>query len=259
MSELLNKLYLNAKVAASPAAMDNVPAEAVVFAPPGGKKFLLGIRADYSAAVAGVKAVTVKKLAPFSDGVLNTSTLAIGTGPTTLSSTAFSYLIGTAAYSKAAVATGIALAAGTIPINKWGIYRVQIDAAGTISTLAGAANFTTGYDDEAAAIAALPAVAANNISMGYVAVLTAVGSAFVGGTDALQGGAGGNPSSDTNYYSTAALTTTTVATFRQTFAAGYADIAIPTTINGINGDSWVVELDASGAGSTTGRVHVFYV
>ena len=116
---------------------------------------------------------------------------------------------------------------------------MQIDAAGTISTLAGAANFTTGYDDEAAAIAALPAVAANNISMGYVAVLTAVGSAFVGGTDALQGGAGGNPSSDTNYYSTAALTTT--------------------TINGINGDSWVVELDASGAGSTTGRVHVFYV
>ncbi len=93
-----------------------------------------------------------------------------------------------------------ALPAGTIPANQWGIYRVTVDASNVKTVTAGAANYTTGYASEAAAIAALPSVPANQYDLGYFTVLTAVGLPFIAGTDALQGGASGNPSSDTNYY-----------------------------------------------------------
>lgn len=97
-------------------------------------------------------------------------------------------------------ATETALPAGTIPANQWGIYRVTVSNLNVKTVTAGAANYTTGYASEAAAIAALPNVPANQYDLGYFTVLTAVGNPFIAGTDALQGGATGNPSSDTNYY-----------------------------------------------------------
>lgn len=126
--------------------------------------------------------------------------LSMGSTNTAVASIAFDYQIGTTLYSKTAVATGTALAAGTIPADTWGIYRFSVNTSGTITSTAGAANFTTGYGTEALAIAALPAVPANEWNMGYVTVKTAVGNTFIGGTSALEGGTGGNPSSDTNYY-----------------------------------------------------------
>ncbi len=110
------------------------------------------------------------------------------------------YQIGGAFLTKAAVAAGTALAAGTIPQDKWGVYLFSIDNAGTISCAAGAANFSTGYASEAAAIAALPKTPANQVSLGYITVKTKVGFTFVGGTDGLAGGASGNVASTTNYY-----------------------------------------------------------
>jgi len=87
-----------------------------------------------------------------------------------------------------------------------GVERV---AAGTTTFTSAANNYTTGYATEALAIAALPAQTADKVRIGYITVLTEVGSPFVFGTDAFEGGAAGNPASVTNYYNTAGTADTT--------------------------------------------------
>lgn len=237
---------------------DDGIAAAVLFGWDAGTQVALGFFADYSAAVAAIKTITIKKSAGrTSTGPYDVVTLAIGSTPTAVSSTAFQYAIATAMAFKAAVAAGTALAAGTIPTNTWGVYLFSINAAGTIACTAGAANFTTGYASEALALAALPATPADQASMGHVTVLTAVGSPFVGGTDALEGGAGGNPSSDTNYYSTASVVpsmTNVIPPLRWDFAKGPAYLALPGVLSGDRGGSLIAELQASGAGGVTGRI-----
>lgn len=135
-------------------------------------------------------------------GALTSPVLALGSTDTQVANSAFQYIVNGLDATKAAVAAGTALAAGTIPANTWGIYLFSINSSGTIAVAAGANNFSSGYASEAAAIAALPATPANQASMGYVTVLTKVGSAFIGGTDSLKGGASGNIASQTNYYNT---------------------------------------------------------
>lgn len=93
-----------------------------------------------------------------------------------------------------------ALPAGTIPTNQWGVYRVSSDISGTITVTAGAANYGAGYASEAAAIAAVPATPVDEWNLGYFTVQTNTGNPFVANTDALQGGASGNPANATNYY-----------------------------------------------------------
>lgn len=125
-------------------------------------------------------------------------------------------------YSKAAVAAGTALPAGTIPADQWGVYKVEIDSTGTITVTAGAANYTTGYATEAAANTAMPANASGRAEMGWFTVKTAAGQTFVAGTDALQGGTGGNPASTTTYNSRlAVLSRGTTATQVQSSAFVY--------------------------------------
>ena len=126
--------------------------------------------------------------------------LSIGSTPTSVATDAFSYLIAGTRYTKTAVVAGTALPAGTIPADQWGVYRVTVNAGGTIAVTAGAANYTTGYATEALAIAAVPSVANTLWNVGYFTVKTAVGFSFIANTSALEGGIGGNPSSDTNYY-----------------------------------------------------------
>jgi hypothetical protein len=117
---------------------------------------------------------------------------------TMVASSWFQYKISGLYYTKTATHTD--LAAGTIPTDKWGIYRFTIQTDGTITSTAGAANFTTGYATEAAAITALPAVPGGEEEMGYVTVCTKASNDFVGGTDALFGGSSGDVASATNYY-----------------------------------------------------------
>jgi hypothetical protein len=126
--------------------------------------------------------------------------LSIGSTPTSVATDAFSYIIAGTRYTKTAVVAGTALPAGTIPTDTWGVYRVTVNTSGTITVTAGAANYTTGYATEALAIAAVPSVANTLWNVGYFTVLTAVGNPFIANTSALEGGIGGNPSSDTNYY-----------------------------------------------------------
>lgn len=140
--------------------------------------------------------------AHYGDSLLTSTTLSRGSTDLAVATTQFEFSVDGVTEAKAAVTAGTALAVGTIPQDKWGLYLFSIAAGGTITSTAAAANFTTGYASEAAAIAALPATPAGEVSMGYATVLTGVGATFVGGTDALQGGTGGTPSSDTNYVST---------------------------------------------------------
>lgn len=138
--------------------------------------------------------------------VLTSAALALGSTNTRIANGACDYQIGAAAggvntYKKcAAVAAGTILPVGTIPINTWGIYLVSTNAADSKTVTAGAANYTTGYATEAAAIAALPATPSTDAPLGYVTVQTHTGTTFVAGTDALTAGTGGNVANATNYY-----------------------------------------------------------
>lgn len=139
------------------------------------------------------------------DRVLSATGLVRGSTDTSVANIAFTYQVGAALgsvntyFAKAAVTAGTALAAGAIPANKWGLYVMSI-IAGTITMTPAAANFTTGYNSEALAKAALVATPAGAAAMGYFTVLTASGQPFIGNTDALAGGSSGNPATTTNYY-----------------------------------------------------------
>ncbi len=87
----------------------------------------------------------------------------------------------------------------TIPADRWGIFRVSVDTGGNL-TATWDTNFGNGYDDETEALNNIPDTPASECSIGYVTVKASAGNDWVAGTDALQGGAGGNPSPDTNYY-----------------------------------------------------------
>jgi hypothetical protein len=134
--------------------------------------------------------------------------LSKGGTDTNLQSTAFTYNArGITDIAKAAVAAGTAFGAlGTIPASKWGLIVAYINSVGTITFQSAPLNYTTGYGSEAAAIADLPQVTqpANLCRMGYVTI-KASASTWIAGTDALAGGASGNPASTTNYYPQAGI------------------------------------------------------
>lgn len=88
---------------------------------------------------------------------------------------------------------------GTIPASTWGIITMERVAAGTTTFVSGSANYTTGYASEALALAAIPAISAGKVRVGYLTILASA-STWIAGTDALQGGTGGNPATTTHYY-----------------------------------------------------------
>ena len=124
--------------------------------------------------------------------------------------------------TKAAVAAGTTIGAQTVTLDKWALYRLSINAAGTI-TVTPAADNVAGYANEAAAIAALPVLPALGTDMGYLTILTASGLAWIAGTDALAGGTTGNEAQTTNYYPA------TTVTEGLTLSRGTTDTAIQST------------------------------
>lgn len=140
-------------------------------------------------------------LAFTSDGVLKGTALSRGTTVTLASSQCVITIAGVPVSVAATTAQALG-ALGTIPASTWGIIGVDAVAAGTITFVSGAANYSTGYATEALAIAAAPAKTANKARIGYVLILASA-STFVVGTDALTGGVGGNPATTTNYYNIA--------------------------------------------------------
>lgn len=170
----------------------------------------------------------------------NAVRLSRGTDDTKLATTAFSYLAGTTIGAKAATETAIS---GTVSAGTWGVFRVSISSAGTITITA--PGTPQAYASEAAAIFALPAVPTDHFNVGYFTVLAQAGVQWVGGTDALQGGATGNVANTTNYYmgeadQWSAFGAPTVRSAKLVFALSY--------LNGVtarNAILWSEEGDAS--------------
>lgn len=113
---------------------------------------------------------------------------------------AFSYSIAGVYYSQAANQNFDTGTTATFPAGKWGIALLSLNAAGDETVTWATNTDNAGYDSEALAIAALPETPANHCPIGYATVQAAAGNSFTAGTDALQGGTGGNASQDTNYY-----------------------------------------------------------
>jgi hypothetical protein len=141
----------------------------------------------------------------YTAGIVSPTALGIGTTAEKIASTAFQYYINGIVYSKSAVAAGTAFsAADTINVGAaggsfWGIWAVQINTAGTISTKSPAADQT--YANEAAAIVDLPDADTGNVRIGYVTVQSNAGVSWVANTGDL------TPTSDcldSNFYNTAA-------------------------------------------------------
>lgn len=86
--------------------------------------------------------------------------------------------------------------AKTIAIDQWAAALLSIDADGTTYV-----QWTADAATEALAIEKLDGISpSGECVLGYVTVLTNDGTNWTAGTDALQGGAGGDVSDDTNYY-----------------------------------------------------------
>lgn len=114
---------------------------------------------------------------------------------------AIDYIIAGVLYTLAANTTADTGTSASLAADTWGVGLITVDAAGDL-TITWKTNSGSGYSTEAAAIAALTQddIPASECVLGYLTVLTASGAAWDAGTDALQGGTGGDPSADTNYY-----------------------------------------------------------
>jgi hypothetical protein len=121
------------------------------------------------------------------DGLLAHGGLEIDSTPEDFATSAIAvYRIGGVAYQKA-VTTGISFtAAHVVALDTFGIILIQIDAAGTVTTKVPAATPTTPmtFASAALAIAALPAVDAGNVALGYL-LIEADASSWTANTDNL--------------------------------------------------------------------------
>lgn len=124
-----------------------------------------------------------------SDGILVPGLVAVDSTPEQVQVTkAYIYRIAGIRYDKA-LTTGIAMVAsktinaGAAAGQFWGIFLLQINAAGTV-TMKAPSNDQV-YASEAAAIAAKPAPDANNIELGYLTIQSLTNTAWTSQTDSL--------------------------------------------------------------------------
>lgn len=144
----------------------------------------------------------LQRLLAFAGGAdvpMTTAALSIGTTVTLAVSASFIAINGVIGSVAAETAKAFG-SLGTIPASTWGLIMVERIANGTTSFVSAADNYSTGYATEALAIADMPAQSADKAVVGYLTIL-ASGDDWVAGTDALEGGTGGNPATTTNYYS----------------------------------------------------------
>jgi hypothetical protein len=114
------------------------------------------------------------------------------------------YRIAGVEYTKAATAALVFSAADTINTAagagvKWGVWLVQINAAGVVSTKSPSADQV--YTSEALALAALPAVDSGNVRFGTITVAANAATKWTATTDDL---VAGSDASAVNFYSAAA-------------------------------------------------------
>jgi len=175
------------------------------------------IRTDIAALYANTDSIDT---ASKGDSIINASTLAIGSTPENVSTTAFQFRIDGVTETKAAVTAGTALTAATINTGTavgtyMGGFLIQITTGGTISSLPSGTDQV--HTTVAAALAAAQAITptAANVAVGYVVVTANADSAWTAGTDDL------TPASDclTAAYTSASATQSVTAASSQTLTA----------------------------------------
>lgn len=115
---------------------------------------------------------------------ITSPSLCVGVSDTKkVKNSAFSYRTNDSEYTYYAAAGETALSGDTVPQNKYGAWRLEIDADGTISIVEADDN-ATGYATPAHAIAGLAEESDENACMGFVTVINTSGD-FVPGTTAL--------------------------------------------------------------------------
>jgi len=164
------------------------------------------------------------------DGIINATALGVGSNPKQIASTAFQYRIDGVPYHKDAVVGTAFSAADTINTGAaagffWGIWAVQIDAAGTVTTKSPAADQV--YASEALAIAALPVADAGNVVIGYVTVKTKENVDWVAQTHDLTDA---SDCTEANFYNTASSIPAAVATSAAATLTAAKATAGPATI-----------------------------
>jgi len=128
---------------------------------------------------------------PNEDGLYDIATLAISATPDQFkTTTTAAYKLDAVQYEKAATDNLVFTANDTVNTAgaagiKYGIWRVQINAAGVVSTKPGGGLADQVYTSAALALAALPAVDAGNVSLGYITVASPTLTAFIANTTAL--------------------------------------------------------------------------
>lgn len=184
-----NQLLPTSKVALHPVAFPLTTAVSLtarpclVILPIPGSKWVIEQASLFARTVAGAVSYDIRRV--FGNGILATPLLAIDATPEKFKTTnPFAASIGGVIITKAATAAIVFSGAYVITgANKWGAFRVQINAAGTISTKGAASAYAT----EALAIAALPAVDTGNVSLGYISV-QAKGATWTANTDDMTDG-----------------------------------------------------------------------
>lgn len=151
------------------------------------------------------------------DGIINATVLSKGSTPENVATTAFQFRIDGMPYTKAAVTAGTAPAAATINTAGgtgifYGGFALQINGAGTISTLPASGNQV--YTTAAAALAYARTITptAAYVVAGHFVVGSKADTAWTGGTDDLDGD-GSSDSSYVAYYPVAS--TIPVLTFTE--------------------------------------------
>jgi len=139
------------------------------------------------------------------DGMATIATLLVSGAPTTSFQTTTTTIFRRAGlhYSKVAEDPIAFSAADTINVTPnggswWGIWLIQTTDPGVVSTVSPAAD--QNYADEAAAIAALPAVTALNTQLGYLTVQCNAGVAWTANTSNIAVGAGAANAAAFNFY-----------------------------------------------------------
>jgi hypothetical protein len=159
-----------------------------------------GLGADYGeVAVADIDTFTTTGAGDF-DGPLGSPAFAIDTNFDIKNGAAVDCAIGGYIYTLAADQSFDTGTSRVIAADKWGYVLLSVDDDGTTQADWGATDYDTEAEAKAAAVLAPGDVQGGDVLIGYATVKTGSGVTWTAGTDALQGGTGGTPSADTNYY-----------------------------------------------------------
>ena len=147
----------------------------------------------------GTSAVNTLTLEDYSRPFSNPA-FAIDTNFDVLNASAIDFSVDGYLHTLAANTNFDTLAVREIAADLWGVAALSVDADGTTYVDWGTYDYATEQQAKGVGASELIAIS-GECRCGFVTVLTGSGVTWTAGTDALEGGTGGNPATTTNYYS----------------------------------------------------------